>query len=196
MSRDAISRRSTIAALAGGGLAAAMFAGSQAAEAQGAPVDYSNHPLCGIWMGLANPPLLEDPQVYGPAVFAADGFVLLMFPITQVGPNGVQFNTPYVGTWEPYDEQIGHFTAVQLLSDAAGVQLGSVTVDGHPLVSNDGQSFIDDGSLVTVTIRDAAGATVAVVPPGITPRPVTAVRMAPGVSGFPGNSPGEGTPIS
>ncbi|MBA3275922.1 MAG: hypothetical protein H0T72_09015 [Chloroflexia bacterium] len=189
-----VSRRTTLAAIAGGGLGMALFTGSQAAPVE--LVDYSDHPLCGVWLAMANPPLPESPQIPVPSIFAADGTVVLSFPLVQLGPNGVQFNSAHVGVWEPYDDQIGHFTATQSISDIEGTLLSTVTVDGHPHVNADGQTFIDDGSLVTVTIRDATGAEIAVVPPGTPGRPVTAVRMSSGVSGFPGNAPGEGTPIS
>ncbi len=189
-----VSRRTTLAALAGGGLGIALFNGTQGAQAES--VDYSDHPLCGMWMAMANPPLEESPQIPVPSLFAADGTVVLSFPVSQLGPNGVQFNSAHVGVWEPYDDQTGHFTAVQAISDIKGTLMSTVTVDGHPHVSADGHAFIDDGSLVTVTIRDATGAAIAVVPPGTPGRPVTAVRMSPGVSGFPGNAPGEATPVS
>ena len=98
-----------------------------------------------------------------------------------------------MGLWEPYDEQTGHFTAVQAIADMTGKLIGSVTIDGHPHVNEDGMTFIDDGSLVTVTIRDAAGAVVTVVPPGTPGRPVTAVKMRVGNPGFPGEE--SATPV-
>jgi hypothetical protein len=77
------------------------------------------------------------------------------------------------------------FTAVQAIADMTGKLVGSVTIDGHPNVSADGMSFSDDGSLVTVTIRDPAGAVVNVIPPAKGP-PVTAIKMRVGNPGFPG----------
>lgn len=98
-----------------------------------------------------------------------------------------------MGVWEPYDERTGHFTAVQAIADITGKLVGSVTIDGHPRVSEDGATFVDDGSLVTITIRDAAGAVVTVVRPG-TPSPSgTAVRMRVGNPGFPGEE--DATPV-
>ena len=47
-----------------------------------------------------------------------------------------------------------------MLSDTNGALLGTVTMDGYPRASEDGQTFIDDGELVMVTIRDPAGAIV------------------------------------
>jgi hypothetical protein len=48
--------------------------------------------------------------------------------------------------------------------------------------------------LVTVTIRDAAGKIVTMVPPGPAPRPVTAVKMRVGNPGFPGEENATPTP--
>ena len=75
----------------------------------------------------------------------------------------------------------------------AGHLVGSVTIDGHPKVSEDGMSFTDDGSLVTVTIRDAAGEVVMVVPPNTDGPPVTAIKMRVGNPGFPGDE--NATPV-
>jgi hypothetical protein len=183
-STHALSRRSTLAALAGGGLAVALHGTVGMAAAQGEPVDYTDHPMTGVWMAMANPPLPHNPQVAAPSYFGADGFVLLVFPVSQAGPNGVQFNSAYAGVWEPHDEQTCHFTATQMISDAEGTYLGTVTVDGFPHVNDDGRTFIDDGSLVTVTIRDPAG-TVVDQFPGAGSRAVTGVKLAGSESGFP-----------
>jgi hypothetical protein len=193
---QSVSRRAALAGLGASGLGLALTATVRQASAQDAtPNALANHPLTGSWLAMANPPLPEDPQVAVPSLFSADGSVLLMFPLTQAGPQGVQFNSAYVGTWEADSERRGHFTAVQLLSDAAGTFLGSVTVDGYPEVSEDGLTFIDDGSKVIVTIRDPAGAIVQQFP-GAGGRPVTGIRMGPGAPGFPEITPGTATPTS
>lgn len=98
--------------------------------------------------------------------------------------NGVQASSAALGTWEAFDETTGHFTAVLMLSNLDGALIGSVTIDGFPKVSDDGQSFIDDGSMAFSTIRDPTGAVIATVP-GVDRRPITALRMAPGTPGFP-----------
>ena len=156
--------------------------------AQGESDTLADHPLAGTWMAMANPPLPDDPQFAAPSHFGADGSVLLIFPPTQVGPQGLQHVSDYVGTWEADGERRGHFTAVQALSAPDGAFVGTITVDGYPVVSEDGQTFIDDGSLVMVTIRDARGAIVDRFP-GAGARPVTAIRMGPGSPGFPEASP-------
>jgi hypothetical protein len=137
----------------------------------------------------------DAPQVPAPSHFGADGSVLLLFPPTQVGRQGVEFVSPYMGTWEADDAQPGHFTATQLLSDAAGAFLGSVTVDGYPKVNADGQSFIDDNARVIVTIRDASGAVVQQVS-GAGASAITGIRMAPGIPGFLEGTPTTATPTT
>ena len=191
-----VSRRTALAGLGAGGLGLALAARRVEAAAQDAAADaLAGHPLTGTWLAKANPPLPEDPQVTGPAHFGADGSVLLMFPLTQAGPQGVVFNTAYVGIWEADSDRRGHFTAVQMLSDANGTFLGTVTVDGYPEVSEDGQTLIDDGSRVMVTIRDPAGAVVQQFP-GAGARPVTGTRMGVGTPGFPDGTPAAATPSS
>ena len=135
----------------------------------------ANHPMVGAWMASTQ---------FGPApgVFFADGTVVITVPATQTGPQGVTFVSSEVGTWEPISERGIHFTAVQLHSDANGTYTGSVTIDGHPTASEDGQSFVDDSPETGPTIRDSAGNVLDVVRGG---PPVTGVRMGVGAPGFP-----------
>ena len=135
------------------------------------------------------------PQVPAPSHVGADGSVLLVFPPTHVGMQGVEFVSPYAGTWEAESDRRGHFTATQLLSDARGAFLGSVTVDGYPEVSEDGESFVDDGSRVIVTIHDVTGAIVQQLP-GTGAPPVTGIPMTTGVPGFPQGTLAAGTPVA
>jgi hypothetical protein len=190
-----LSRRTALAGLGAGGIGVALAAPGRLAAAQDAPsADLADHPLTGTWLAMANPPLPEDPPFAAPSLFGADGTVLLVFPPTQVGPQGVTLNAPIMGVWAPDSERRGHFTAVQPLSDANGAYLGTVTIDGYPEVSEDGQTFIDDGSRAVATIRDAAGAIVQQVP-AVGDRPVTAIRMGVGTPGFPEVAAApEGTP--
>ena len=155
-----------------------------AAVAQDESDSLADHPLTGTWLAMANPPLAEDPQFAAPSYFGADGTFFATFPLTARNPGGVQYVSPLVGRWEADGERGGHFTAVQTLSDADGTYLGSVTIDGYPVVSEDGQTFIDDGSKVMVTIRDASGA-IGDQFSGEGSRPVTGIRMGPGEPGFP-----------
>ena len=184
------------AAIGGLGIATALALGpTKRASAQ--EKNLADHPMAGSWLAMANPPLPEDTQTPGPAQLNADGTFLGMFPVTQRGPQGAVYNTPYIGVWEADTERRAHFTAVQVLSDAEGHLTGTITVDGYPEASEDGQTFSDDGSRVMVTIRDATGAIVQQIMPAGKPvgRPVTGIRMTVGNPGFPENSP-DATPTA
>ena len=185
-----VSRRTALAGLGVGSLGAALALAGRPAAAQG--TDLAGHPLPGAWLAMANPPLPGLPFAV-PSFFNADGTVVLLFPPVAAGPQGPQFQAAVGGTWEADGDRRGHFTAVQALAAADGAYLGTVTIDGHPEVSEDGQGFVDADPRSTVTIRDAAGAVVQQVP-AITDRPVTARRMAPGRPGFPEGTPAAGTP--
>lgn len=197
MATNSVLNRRT--AVGGAGLTLAMASLGRPHRAAAQSVDHSGHPLSGTWLAMANATLPEDPQFPAPSLFAADGTVLLIFPVTQRGPAGVFYGSPVVGTWEPETERRGSFTAVQVMSDAEGNVTGTLTINGHPEVSEDGQTFVDDGSLTHIVLRDASGAILMEVIPTGEPAgpPVTAVRVAVGVSGFP-EAPAavEGTPAS
>jgi hypothetical protein len=187
-------RRSVLLSAVSGALTGALtLAGPQGVAARQETPALADHPLTGDWMAMANQ-APGAPQVPAPSHFGVDGSVLLVFLPTQVGMQGVEFVSPYTGTWEADGDRRGHFTATQLLSDATGAFLGSVIVDGYPEVSVDGQSFVDDNEMVMVTIRDAAGAVLQQVSGAGAP-PVTGIRMAPGAPVFPGEN-GSATPTA
>jgi hypothetical protein len=180
---ESVSRRAALAGLGAGSLGLVLAATSEPVAAQDAtPVPMAGHPIVGVWNVKAAP----GPNV---AAFFADGTAILALPTTSVGPQGVQFVTALVGRWEPVSARGVHFTAVQLISDLNGTYTGSATVDGHPVVSEDGQTLSDDAPDTAVTIRDAAGTVVAFLP-----GPATAVRMGVGAPGFPEGPPTGGTP--
>lgn len=188
-------RRSVLLSVVTSALTGGLALGrSREVAARQAPSSLADHPMAGVWLAMANQPS-GAPQVPVPSYLGADGTVLLMFPLTQVGVQGVEFVSSYMGTWEPDGERRAHFTATQLLSDAAGVFLGSVTVDGYPEASADGQTFTDDNARVMVTVRDAAGAVVQQVSGAGAPA-VTGIRMAPGAPGFPDSAGGAATPTA
>jgi hypothetical protein len=190
-----LNRRTALATVSAGGLGLALAGRSPNAAAQDANATaLADHPLTGDWLAIANQ-TPGAPQVPAPSHFGADGSVLLVFPPTQAGQQGVAFVSPPVVTWEADSDRRGHFTATQLLSDATGAFLGSVTVDGYPEVSEDGQSFVDDGAKVMITIRDATGSVVQQMP-GAGGPPVTGIRMAPGTPGFPAGTAGTATPTT
>jgi hypothetical protein len=187
---NVLSRRTALAGLGAGGLALAFARTASAQEGS-----LAEHPLAGTWMTLANPMLPETPQVPHISLFGADGTVLLMSPPSDTGPNGVVLQTALVGIWEAYDDRRGHFTATQTLCDLNGAVVGMVTVDGYPLVSEDGQTFEDDGEMVQVTIRDPNGAALDAFP-GAGGRPVRGRKLTFESAAFPDPLQEVGTPTS
>ncbi len=176
------------AAIAAGALAGV---GRPAHAREATPTSLTWHPLTGVWMVLSS--------VASPAIFGADGSVVLAFAASprQAGAQGVELASPALGTWTPTGERSGRFTVVQVLSDADGAYRGTVTIDGgRPMVSEDGQTFTDDRSDLTVTVRDAANAVVATIPPDGDLPPLTATRIGEGSPGFPNGTPERGTPVS
>jgi len=114
---------------------------------------------------MANPSRAADPQFPAPSLFTADGTVLLGFIPAQIGMDAdLQFSGAPMGNL-----------------------VGSVTIDGHPSTTDCGQTFSDDGVLNTVTIRDAAGTVLTVIPPGTAGTPVPGIRMPVDNPGFPGD---------
>ena len=149
--------------------------GSVSLAAQEAQADFTGHAFVGTWMATT-------PGGLALGNFAADGSVVMGLQASQAGPMGVAFVSSEVGRWEPVDERTAHFTAVQILSNADGQFVGTVTIDAYPVVSEDGQTIIDDGSQGSVTIRDADHKIVETI---TEPPTVTGVRMAVGEPGFP-----------
>jgi hypothetical protein len=183
-----VSRRTALAGLGATGLGAALVARGGSAAAQDAAAKMANHPIVGVWMVTALGPNL--------AVFSADGTNIQGVPTAQAGPQGVTFTGAQVGTWEPISDRGIHFTGVQLQTDADGNYVGSVTIDGYPVVSEDGQTLVDDSPETTITFRDAAGTVVNVVKPATAGARATGVRMGVGSPGFPTGTPTAGTPTS
>jgi hypothetical protein len=165
-----------------------------AAAQEATPAALADHPLAGLWLAMANPANPADQPFAAPSFFNADGSVLLVFPPIAAGPEGAGFQSNLGGVWEVDGERTGHFTVVQALAGPDGVYLGTATIDGHPQVSPDGRSFVGADPRSTVTIRDTAGAVVQQMP-AVGDRPVTAIRMVPGASGFPEGALSVGTPI-
>jgi hypothetical protein len=185
-----VTRRTALAGLGAGALGVALATAARPATAQDATAEaMANHPIVGAWMVAA-------PTGPALAVFLANGINIQGVPTAQAGPQGVTFTGAQVGTWEPVSERGIHFTGVQLLTDATGAFVGSVTIDGHPVVSADGQMIVDDAPETTITVRDAAHNVVEVVTPYPGGVPATGVRMGVGAPGFPEGTPGTATPTA
>ena len=181
-----ISRRAALAGLGAGGIGLAL-ADVPVAAAQDADA-MATHPIIGVWNVKAPP----GPSL---AVFLADGTNIQAVAATQAGPDGVVFVSTQVGSWEPVSERGVHFTGVQLHSDADGNLVGTVEIDAYPVVSEDGQSLLDDDPRSGPLVRDAAGNVIANLR-GTGGPPATGVRMGVGASGLPTATPPAGTPTS
>ena len=178
-------RRSVLLSAVAGALTSTVALRHTSAH-QATPGAVANHPIVGSWM-------VTTPAGLAMAVFFADGTNIQGLPATMAGPQGVTFVSTQVGTWEPIDERSVHFTGVQLHTDANGTLVATVTIDGHPTVSEDGQTLRDDNPDSGPTIRDADGNVVDIPRGG---PPATGVRMGVGVPGLPGTTSLPGTPTA
>ena len=149
---SALTRRT---ALSGVGLAAAALGLSQVpvVTAQEAGSEMASHPIVGAWLAM-NP---GNPPNATPSIFAADGTVTIAPVPSYLDPDlGLTLQGGGIGVWEPTGERSIHFTLVQALSAVDGTYLGTFTTDGSPEVSEDGQSFLDDGTQDYFNLRDAS----------------------------------------
>jgi hypothetical protein len=200
-----VSRRSALGGV-GGAAAALSLGGLGRATAQEAtPSAMAAHPIVGVWLNM-NATVPPSPSV---SIYGADGSFVSINPVNYKDTErGVVYASDLVGTWEPTGPRSIHLTGISMESDANALFTGTFTLDAYPEVSEDGQTWTDDGTQVKATIRDAANAVVTVLggggdQPPITP-PVMATRMTPGPLVFPptpqtpGNFPGaaSGTPTS
>ena len=139
-----------------------------------------------------------DPPSASPVSFTADGIMTVAYPPSFVDPDqGVLLQGPAIGSWEPTGDRSLRFTFVQALANLDGTYRGTFTLNGFPVVSDDGLSFVDDGTQASVILRDAANAIVVQAGGGqgaepITP-PVHARRLRVGDPGFPADAAGPAT---
>jgi hypothetical protein len=180
-----MSRRSALAGLGAGSLGLA-FASQFAAASTGhsTSVALADHPLTGLWLSMVGLPSNRDVSVVVPTIFGTDGSMVLIYPCTENSETGVQIKGAAIGTWAPVDGRSGHFTTVQVLSDIDGNFLGTITLDGHPVVSDDNETYTVDSNFDLVTIRDSFNAVTRSMA-GPSRNPMHAYRMRPGNAGFP-----------
>jgi hypothetical protein len=189
-------RRSVLLSAFSGALTGALAVSRSTTAQVATPSAKANHPIVGAWL-VMDP---SDPLNTRPAIFAADGTMTVGYvPTSHLESEGsVILQGTAIGVWEPTGERSVHLTYVQALSDLNGTYLGTLTRDAHPEVSNDGQSFRDDGTQVRITVRDAANTIVNEASAGAeaaTPQ-VHAFRMQVGNPGFPEATPVAGTPTT
>jgi len=189
-------RRSVLLSAVSGALTGALAVRRTTTAQEATPSAIANHPIIGAWL-VMNP---SDQPNARPAIFAADGTLTIAYVPSYTDPErGVVLQGPAIGVWEPTGERTVHLTYVQALSDLNGTYLGTLTRDANPQVSDDGQSFRDDGTQVHITFRDAANTIVNEASGGgaeAATRQVYAVRMQAGNPGFPEGTPVTGTPTT
>ena len=172
---SSVSRRTALAGLGAGGLGVALAATTRHAAAQDAATERAAHPLVGTWMTGTSP------ADFAVAHWDADGNMTNNGLFALPGPDGsVIHSNPFAGVWEPDGDHGIHITMMALTYDAAGAVTGTITVDGYPVATEDGNSFWDDGTRAVVTLRDATGAVIQEI---ATVPAVAGVRMMPGKPG-------------
>lgn len=113
-----------------------------------------------------------------------------MAPASRVGPSGITIASGGVGRWESSGEHTCHFTTVQVLSNPEGMYLGTLTIDGHLTVSDDGMTVSDTSPESLGIIRDPLGKVVSTLNGHRDKNPVKGTRMDVGASSFPEGTPG------
>jgi len=182
VSHQQINRRSTLAALAGASVGLALATTSTVGAQDTALAD---HPMVGAWLGIT-------PGGPAPVHILDNGaFLSSSGPISVDAEGTVSYASPQSGTWEPAGDRRIHFTSVQSTFDAAGTYTGTVTIDGYPEASEDGETFYDPATEAMLTIRDPSGAVVTVIAPL---PPVYGSRLRPGEPVFLTAPPEEATP--
>jgi hypothetical protein len=187
-------RRSVLLAAISGALTGALAVRRATTAQEATPHAMPNHPIVGAWL-VTNP---TGPVNIRPAIFAADGTLTIGYvPSSTDAERGVILQGTAIGVWEPTGERGVHLTYVQALADPNGTYLGTITRDAYPEVSADGQSFLDDGTRVHITFRDATNAIVTEASEAraeAATLQVHARRMQVGNPGFLEETPVTGTP--
>lgn len=189
-----VSRRTALAGLGAGSLG--MLLGSNAAalpivanrETGGAPggeiPPMAQHALTGRWLAMIGLPSNEDMTVAVPTALSADGTAMMIFPGTEAARRGLEIKGVAVGDWEPVSETAGHFTVVQVLSNLNGQYVGTVTVDGEAMLSDDGLSFSVKSNDTFFTVRNQFNEIVEHLATSVV-NPMRGFRMRAGNAGFP-----------
>jgi hypothetical protein len=174
--RALVSRRLAVGLAAGG---VGLGLGIRSTPVRAVAIDMASHPIVGTWLtGRAS----NDIDV---TLWSADGSMVVSGNLLAVGQDGsVGFTNIPMGTWEPVDEYGIHFTFTVANFSATGEYTGTGTVDGYPVVSDDGTQFWDDGSKVMITVRDATGAVVQTIGGDGSVPGIGGVKMAPGKAGY------------
>lgn len=196
-----LSRRSALAGLGAGSIAA--FVGAHAAAHtplenrdigadSGGPsgLTTANHRLTGHWLSMIGLPSNPDVTVAVPTFFSPDGTAVLVFPGTEAAARGIHIAGAAVGVWEIVDEQSGHFTAIQVLSNLNGEYVGTVEIDAFASLDEVEDKYACDSSRHSFVVRDHLNAVVSRHSASVT-NPMRGQRMRAGFAGFPASEPAE-----
>jgi len=174
-----VSRRAALAGMGAAGAGLALAATTHHTAAQDAADEMATHPLVGTWLAGRAP---NDISV---AHWGPDGSMSTNLPTVGVDASGeITYSDSSMGSWVPEGERGIHFIFTNRTYDASGAHTGYFTVEGHPVASEDGMSFWDDGVEATVTIRDPNGAVVQSFGGDGSVPPIGGVRLVPGQSGY------------
>jgi hypothetical protein len=174
-----VSRRTALTGLGAGGLGLALAASVRQASARDDAADMAGHPMVGTWLSGFTPSSLNVTH-WGP-----DGSMTTNENMVEKTPEGaVVHSSLEMGVWEPVSERGIHFTFTSTHFDSTGTVRGTTTIDGYPVASEDGESFWDDLTQVTITDRDTTGAVTQVLGPGLEGTGLGGVRMRPGKPGY------------
>lgn len=176
-SRASFNRRAVLSRIAVAGAAVGIGSRIDAATAQDVANEMANHPLVGTWLSGTGPNDLSLVH------WSADGnqdFPATIFP-SKAASGTITYNDSAMGVWEPIDDRAIHITFTWATRDEIGAVIETTTVDGYPVASDDGMSFVDDGTKVVITQRDPSGA-ITQVTTGVPV--VIGVRALPGDIGY------------
>lgn len=129
-----------------------VLAGSGSARSLRAPVDPEallESPFLGSW--------IADTSVGQVTMrFESNGIVVLDVPLTVPSYDAIAYTGPAVGTWDLYaNSGAAAFEAVQSITHANGIFLGTATINGYLMAAADGQTLFGPDIMATVTVRDA-----------------------------------------
>lgn len=148
MTSATISRRMVFSGLGAAAIVIGLGNPQVANSHVGTPVAGESHPLVGTWIGI-----IPDGTV--PMIFGADGSFTAVHTVNTIDLEpGVFPQGPALGHWAVIGDSSAHFTGVQVLVDGDGMFVGTWTFEGHPQVSADRQSYVDDAAR-RLTFRDA-----------------------------------------
>jgi hypothetical protein len=132
------------------------------------------HPIIGSWLATMG-------GQTGRMTFGADGSVKANLAPLQYSAPGAFQASPAIGAWEEIGETGATLTVVQRFWDErSGASVGTATITGYVAIDPAGTTLTDDGTLTTITLRNAEGSIVSVEAADANAPFLTATRLAVG----------------